>query len=115
MDFPAMVWAKHLSPPTPIVCEMKKRADARFVGKVQGVYFRDYTRKYCIVNHVQGWVMNCPDGTVRAVFEGEEGDILKVVKLLEEEHPLAVVDDLKLDWSDFTGDFSDFRIRHFEL
>jgi acylphosphatase len=39
-------------------------------GRVQGVFFRDTTRRQAISRGVTGWVRNLPDGTVEAVFEG---------------------------------------------
>jgi acylphosphatase len=94
---------------------MRKRVDARFTGKVQGVYFRDFTCRYSDELGVKGWVMNCPDGTVQAVFEGEESDIIEVIRRLREEHPIARVDGIDLKWSGFTGDFRDFETRYFDL
>jgi len=94
---------------------MKKRADARFTGKVQGVYFRDFTCRYSNELGVRGWVMNCPDGTVRAVFEGDESNILEVIRRLREEHPMARVDRFDLKWSEFIGDFQKFETRYFDL
>jgi acylphosphatase len=38
---------------------------------VQGVFFRDTTRRQASARSVAGWVRNRPDGTVEAVFEGE--------------------------------------------
>jgi acylphosphatase len=38
---------------------------------VQGVFFRDTTRREAGRRGVAGWVRNCPDGTVEALFEGE--------------------------------------------
>jgi acylphosphatase len=40
-------------------------------GLVQGVFFRDTTRREAEARGVSGWVRNLPDGTVEAVFEGE--------------------------------------------
>jgi acylphosphatase len=37
---------------------------------VQGVFFRDSTRQEAERLGVAGWVRNCTDGTVEAVFEG---------------------------------------------
>lgn len=39
-------------------------------GRVQGVFFRDTTRRHARSAGVAGWVANRPDGTVEAVFEG---------------------------------------------
>jgi acylphosphatase len=41
-------------------------------GQVQGVFFRDTCRRLAREAHVTGWVRNRPDGSVEAVFEGEE-------------------------------------------
>jgi acylphosphatase len=40
-------------------------------GHVQGVGFRELTRRLAAQRGVTGWVANRPDGTVEAVFEGE--------------------------------------------
>lgn len=39
-------------------------------GAVQGVFFRDSTRRKAESRGVRGWVRNCADGTVEALFEG---------------------------------------------
>jgi acylphosphatase len=37
---------------------------------VQGVFFRDSTRRAASSRGVAGWVRNCDDGSVQAWFEG---------------------------------------------
>ena len=39
-------------------------------GRVQGVFFRDSTRREAERRGVAGWARNTADGTVEAVFEG---------------------------------------------
>jgi acylphosphatase len=39
-------------------------------GRVQGVFFRDSTRREALRRGVAGWVRNRGDGAVEAVFEG---------------------------------------------
>jgi acylphosphatase len=39
-------------------------------GRVQGVFFRDSTRREAQRRGVSGWAHNTPDGTVECVFEG---------------------------------------------
>ena len=40
-------------------------------GSVQGVFFRDTTRRKAQSRGVSGWVRNCSDGSVEAQFEGD--------------------------------------------
>lgn len=49
-------------------------------GWVQGVYFRDTCRREALEHGVAGWVRNLPDGDVEAVFEGDEGPVVRMVR-----------------------------------
>jgi acylphosphatase len=44
-------------------------------GQVQGVFFRETTRRRAYRAGVAGWVRNNPDGTVEAWFEGDPDDV----------------------------------------
>ena len=90
---------------------MGTRAEVRFIGEVQGVSFRAYTRRYAITAGVRGWVQNLSDGSVQAVFEGERKDIEQVVHRLCTEHPVARVDRLEVKWTEPSGEFDSFSIR----
>jgi acylphosphatase len=50
-------------------------------GRVQGVFFRDSTRRAAERHGVAGWVRNVPDGSVEAVFEGEAPAVERLVEL----------------------------------
>jgi len=52
------------------MAESPVRRRVRASGSVQGVFFRDSTREEAERRGVAGWVRNCGDGTVEAVFEG---------------------------------------------
>lgn len=39
-------------------------------GKVQGVFYRNWTVENAKKLNLNGWVRNCRDGTVEAVFSG---------------------------------------------
>jgi len=43
----------------------------RVTGRVQGVFFRAWTRDEARRGGIAGWVRNCPDGSVEAHLEGE--------------------------------------------
>ena len=53
-------------------------------GLVQGVFFRDTTRRQAVQRGVAGWVRNNPDGSVEAVFEGEDEAVERLVELCRE-------------------------------
>jgi acylphosphatase len=53
-------------------------------GAVQGVFFRDTTRRMAESRGVAGWVRNTPDGAVEAVFEGDAGAVDSMVRFCEE-------------------------------
>lgn len=57
---------------------IRKRVVVR--GRVQGVFFRDTTRRRAESAGVGGWVTNRPDGAVEAVFEGEPEDVEQLVE-----------------------------------
>lgn len=44
-------------------------------GRVQGVFFRESTRRRADTAGVAGWIANRSDGSVEAVFEGDEADV----------------------------------------
>ncbi|MEX2211698.1 MAG: acylphosphatase [Gaiellaceae bacterium] len=50
-------------------------------GHVQGVFFRDTVRRDALRRGVAGWARNNPDGTVEAVFEGEQDAVERLVEL----------------------------------
>lgn len=51
-------------------------------GRVQGVFFRDSTRREAESAGVAGWVANRADGAVEAVLEGEPDAVERVVAFL---------------------------------
>ena len=48
-------------------------------GRVQGVFFRDTTRRLALEHGVSGWVRNTWQGTVEAVFEGPPEAVERLV------------------------------------
>src|SRR5919201_3927142 len=53
-------------------------------GYVQGVFFRDTTRRLAQQHGVAGWVSNRWDGAVEAVFEGEPDAVDRLVRFMRE-------------------------------
>lgn len=55
------------------------RKEIIFKGQVQGVGFRFRCKYLANSRNVTGWVRNEPDGTVKAVMQGNESDIDSVI------------------------------------
>ena len=54
------------------------RVRLRIHGRVQGVWFRESTRREAERHGVAGWVANRPDGSVEAVLEGASDAVAAV-------------------------------------
>ena len=51
-------------------------------GRVQGVFFRESTRRLALELGVNGWARNTLEGTVEAVFEGRQEAVEQVVEFV---------------------------------
>jgi len=60
-----------------------RAVDFEVIGKVQGVFFRKYTKKTCDKNKLTGWVLNTPHGSVQGHMEGGNEGIEKMKKWLK--------------------------------
>lgn len=79
-------------------------------GLVQGVFFRDTTRRLALSSRVAGWARNTPDGTVEAVFEGERAAVERLVAFVHEGPSGAIVERVDVFEEDDEG-LSGFSIR----
>jgi len=77
-------------------------------GRVQGVFFRDSTKKEAIKLGLQGSAVNLPDGTVKVSLKGEIEDIDLLKRWLHIGPELAKVEsvievdiDQQLELNDF--------------
>lgn len=87
---------------------MRKRVVAH--GRVQGVFFRDSTRRRAHEAGVAGWVTNRPDGAVEAVFEGDEEAVDALVGWMGEGPRGASVDRTEVSEEEPEG-LRDFEVR----
>ena len=60
-------------------------------GRVQGVWFRGWTRDRATSLGLSGWVRNRRDGTVEALFAGDERDIEEMIAACRDGPPAARV------------------------
>jgi acylphosphatase len=61
-------------------------------GRVQGVGYRAWTEVTAEERGVEGWVRNCRDGSVEALFAGPEELVLTMIELCRDGPPGARVD-----------------------
>ncbi|MHB8790901.1 MAG: acylphosphatase [Desulfobulbaceae bacterium] len=81
-------------------------------GRVQGVCFRDYTRRQAQALGVSGWVRNLPDRSVEAVIEGEAGSVEAMLAWLHNGSPMATVTAVEIEEEAARGE-QGFVIRHY--
>ena len=81
-------------------------------GRVQGVFFRDSTRRKANELGLVGTVRNLPDGAVEIVAEGSSGSLEALVQWCRVGPPAAEVEDVRTTNHVATGEFNDFRIRY---
>ena len=80
-------------------------------GRVQGVGFRYTARDEAHALGLRGWVRNRPSGEVEIVAEGREDVLRMLAAWAHLGPPAAQVSRVHEEWSEYTGQFADFRIR----
>jgi len=81
-------------------------------GRVQGVFYRDFTRTQAIALGVTGYVRNLPDGNVETVAEGAREALESLLAQLRMGPPSARVDQVEVQWGDHRGEFVRFEVRY---
>jgi acylphosphatase len=87
------------------------RAEVIVKGRVQGVWFRQSTCNIANKLGLTGWCRNNPDGTVSAIFEGEEEAVKTILEWCKTGPELAEVDQVQVERVRATGEFEKFYIR----
>lgn len=90
---------------------MDARVHVIIHGHVQGVFFRSFVRSEASLLKLKGWVRNTEQGQVEAIFEGEKDQVKEMIELCKEGPPNARVGDIRIDWQEYNGGFTEFEIR----
>ena len=86
---------------------------ATVYGRVQGVYFRYFVRNIARKLGLKGYVRNLASGdAVEVQAEGEKLQLNKLLEQLKVGPPGAWVKGVEIDWSDYSGQFTDFSVRY---
>lgn len=86
------------------------RRRVRVHGQVQGVFFRDTTRREAHQRGIAGWVANRPDGSVEAVFEGDPEAVAAMVAFCRSGPRGATVADVDVNEEEPEG-LTGFEVR----
>jgi len=90
-----------------------KRVHVLVEGRVQGVFFRAYTRDEAVRLGLSGWVRNRPNGSVEAVVEGEKNVVAKMLQWFHQGSPNSIVEKVHLTEESPVGDSSTFEIHYY--
>ena len=90
-----------------------KRVHVIVAGRVQGVFFRAYTRDAAVKLGLSGWVRNRPDGSVEALIEGEKTAVDKMVQWLYKGSPHSLVETVLATEEQPVGDTDTFEIHYY--
>ena len=89
------------------------RLSAKVYGRVQGVYFRYFVRNTARELGLKGYVRNLGSGdAVEVQAEGEKPQLDRLLEQLKMGPSGAWVKRVEIDWSDYSGQFTEFKIRY---
>ena len=81
-------------------------------GKVQGVFFRAYTKDEADRLGLSGWVRNLPDGSVEALISGADQNVDKMAQWLSTGSPMSEVSQVLITPKQQPSDTQDFLIKY---
>tara|TARA_A100001015_G_scaffold308224_1_gene405480 strand:- start:52 stop:324 length:273 start_codon:yes stop_codon:yes gene_type:complete len=89
---------------------MKVTVSVKIFGIVQGVFYRKSTYDKAIELGVVGWVKNCDDGTVEALFQGTQVQVDTILDWCHEGPERAIVSGIEVNIINSIKDFDSFSI-----
>ncbi|MCK5211652.1 acylphosphatase [Candidatus Parcubacteria bacterium] len=90
---------------------MQKLVKIKVFGQVQGVCFRENTKRKAEELGLVGWVQNVSDGSVYAEAEGEEVDLEKLTEWCHQGPKFAQVERVEEEYSEKLLNYKDFCIK----
>jgi acylphosphatase len=79
-------------------------------GKVQGVAYRYYAKQTAEKMHINGYVKNQFDGTVKLIAQAEEGELSLFEAYLYKGSPHSIVENIEIINTDNEIIYKDFSI-----
>jgi acylphosphatase len=82
-----------------------------FKGRVQGVGFRYTVHRFALQHHLTGFVKNCSDGTVEALFQGTAAAIAACMDDVKDAF-IGYLRDVETTTQPVNPRYQDFRITY---
>jgi acylphosphatase len=90
-----------------------KRVHVIVEGRVQGVFFRAFTRDEAVRLGLSGWVRNRSNGSVEAIIEGEKTAVEKMLQWFYQGSPNSVVEKVLASEESPVDDSRTFEIHYY--
>ncbi len=90
---------------------MEKSLHCIVTGKVQGVFFRSFVQEQADSLGLSGWVRNLKDGKLEILAQGSEENLKALKERLLQGPPLAQVQNIEANWTDYDKTYHGFEIR----
>lgn len=83
---------------------------AVFSGKVQGVFFRAFTKKYADKLGIKGYAKNLKDGSVEVIAVGEKDSLDSLLSMLHEKPGYGNIEKEHVNFSDVEENYTGFLV-----
>ena len=81
-------------------------------GRVQGVFYRAFTRDLAARLGINGWARNLYDGRVEALFEGSRELLEQAIQECWKGPAGSSVRNIDVRWEESSGEHKSFEIRY---
>ena len=81
-------------------------------GRVQGVFYRAFTRDLAARLGINGWARNLYDGRVEALFEGSRELIEQAIQECWKGPAGSSVRNIDVSWEEYSAESKSFEIRY---
>lgn len=79
-------------------------------GKVQGIFFRAFTKDNARQLNLKGWARNLTNGKVEILVSGTIKDLNELIHCVKEGPPASDVEDVLIEWLPFDSSLPEFDI-----
>lgn len=91
----------------------QRRIHVIVTGRVQGVFFRAYTKEEADRLGLVGWVRNRVDGSVEALVQGEDKVVEQMISWFHMGSPMAAVSSVKVTEEEPVDENRFFEIHYY--